>query len=219
MVRYAEIEEELTELLHLYDPPGSSASEPFWRLQYDGSLWVLEGEELDQLRASASPPTATRLRDHHVSGGLSKPYYDAVVLDRSLLLEGVNVVITTFLPAAKWEQIRDHFGFPTPVVPTPVAEPGMTIELAMEESERAFRSCERRAPEGQERNECFAAQAQVFLARLEALGAIHDRDVVVNLEEVGAARHKKLVDYVRMAGKNIELAERRYGWTPRGGLP
>jgi hypothetical protein len=219
MVRFAEIEEELTELLLLYDPPGSSASEPFWRLQYDGSLWVLEGQKLDELRASASPPTATRLRDHLVSGGLSKPYYDAVVLDRSLLSEAVNVVITTFLPEAKWEQIRDHFGFSNPVVPPPVVEPGMTIELAMEESERAFRSCQRHAPEGQERNECFAAQAQVFLARLEALGAIHNREVVVSPEEVGAARHKKLVDYVRMAGKNIELAERRYGWSPPGDRP
>lgn len=215
MVRFVEIEEELTELLRLYDPPGSSASEPFWRLQYDGSLWVLEGENLDELTASASPPPATRLRDHKVRGGLSKPYYDAVVLDRSLLSEAVTVVITTFLPMALWEPIRDRFGFSIPEDKARVAETEMTIELAMEESERAFRSCERRhAPRSQERNECFAAQAHVFLTRLEALGAIHHGEVVVSPEEVGAARHEKLVNYVRMSGKNIELANGRYGWTP-----
>jgi hypothetical protein len=106
-----------------------------------------------------------------------------------------------------------------PEVKARVAEMEVTIELAMDDSKRAFRSCQRHAAKGQERNECFAAQAQVFLDRLAALGAIQAGDLVATPEEVGAARYKDLVDYVRMSRKNIELAERLYGWTaPIGGL-
>ncbi len=111
MIPFSETEEELTELLHVYDPSGSSAAEPFWRLQSDGDLWVLEGEGLDALRAVGGVPTAAELRSHRVRGGLSKLYYDVLIADKGLIAEAVGNVITTFFPDVMWEAIDDQFGF------------------------------------------------------------------------------------------------------------
>ena len=71
-------------------------------------------------------------------------------------------------------------------------EARMTVELAVQESARAFRQAAQDYPKGIRRNEAYAAQARTFLTCLETLGALDNDELRV---------------LVRQARKNIARVE------------
>jgi putative restriction endonuclease len=111
LIKYAEIDKPLKELLELFGPPRKSfhSEYPFWRLQNDG-LWELENAEGLEKRNGQTDAKKSELIKHGVSGGLTTELFTAIKNDRSLLKQIATELLDLSFPDSLHQEILESVG-------------------------------------------------------------------------------------------------------------
>jgi transcriptional regulator with XRE-family HTH domain len=115
LVRYAEIEEPLRQLIIEFGPrlrsrhPTYHPEMPFWRLQGDGIWEVVGGESVQPLDWNADPK-AEALREAGVSGGFTPEVDDLLRRDPSLVRAAVRNILNKHFPLPLHEKVLRAVG-------------------------------------------------------------------------------------------------------------
>lgn len=110
-LRFADIEEDLKELLIEFGPPRKShhPEYPFWHLQSDG-VWVVPEAERLEMRQGASNPPKTELREKEARGGFSEDVYEAFSADSELRREIATLLLSSHFPSSLHHDIATAVG-------------------------------------------------------------------------------------------------------------
>lgn len=111
LIKYAEIDKPLKQLLELFGPPRKSfhSEYPFWRLQNDG-LWELENADGLEKRNGQTDAKKSELIKHGVSGGLTTELFTAIQNDSSLLKQVATVLLDCSFPDSLHQDILESVG-------------------------------------------------------------------------------------------------------------
>lgn len=112
LISYADIEEELRNLLREFGPWRSTHNPqfPFWRLQNDG-IW--EVSDAANIRQTASGDAyITDLRSYNVSGGFPEPIAYQLQNDSKLAFEIIQNLLDAHFPFSYHEDILQAVGIP-----------------------------------------------------------------------------------------------------------
>lgn len=113
LVRFAEIENDLRQLLKRFGPPhGRNQPEfPFWHLQSDGLWEIPGGDSLPKKKGGSSVP-ARALRKLNVRGGLPAGVDRLLRGDRELVETAAVTLLNGHFPHSFHTQIRGAVGLP-----------------------------------------------------------------------------------------------------------
>ncbi len=110
-LRFAEIEEQLTELLREFGPSRRAhrPEYPFWHLQSDG-LWRVSSTTPLELREPTASPSGNQLRTAQAVGSLTEEVRVALRVTRSLLTEIAQRLLSAHFPESLHADILDAVG-------------------------------------------------------------------------------------------------------------
>jgi putative restriction endonuclease len=116
---FAEVETKLGALLKEFGPPRKATHPeyPFWRLQKDVGLWVVEVDQALRARQSGDDaPTVGELRAAHARGAFSQNVQEELLKEPSSLGAAVHELLEDNFPETLHQDIKDAVGFVEPEV-------------------------------------------------------------------------------------------------------
>ncbi len=111
LIPYAEVDEELEQLLREFGPPRKShhPEYPFWRLQNDG-IWTVTDADRLETRKGNTDAKKSELLKHDVRGGFKADLYEVLRRDPVLLADVADDILTAHFPDSIHEDILSAVG-------------------------------------------------------------------------------------------------------------